>query len=251
VIKDFKMSGRKLPGMASRGTTPNGTKAERRKAFRFPVSVPVEVSWSGPEGKAIKAPATARQVNGNGGILEMETYPDIGTRVSITNFLSAATSEARVLANPSSREGVSSGIVVELIVPNEAFWGVNFQIKKTVVELQKLETSLLAEGVDPRLLNEFREAVDFMRTTAQVVQQMRERQIHGREDDEATVMLIADRIQRTTNLCFELLTDMEAGALSSESKGVEDLSRSLDQTCERLRNLLKRRDPDRRLGTRI
>jgi hypothetical protein len=245
------MSGRKFPKMATRATSHNGTKVERRKAFRFPVSVPVEVSWSGPEGMAIKAPATARQVNGQGGILEMETYPDIGTRVSITNFLSAATSEARVLANPSSREGVANGIVVELIVPNEAFWGVHFQIKKAVVELQKLETSLIAEGIDPRLLNEFREAADFMRTTAQVVQQMRENQIHGREDNHATAMLIADRIQRTTNLCFELLTDMEAGALSVDSKGVEELSRTLDQTCERLKGLLKRRDPDRRLGTRI
>ncbi len=245
------MSGSKLPRMTTRGTTPSGAKAERRKAFRFQVSVPVEVSWSGPEGKAIKASATARQVNANGGIIEMETYPEIGTRVSITNFLSAATSEARVLANPSSREGVANGIVVELIVPKEGFWGVNFQIKKTVVELQKLETSLLAEGADPRLLNEFREATDFMRTTAQVVQQMRECQIHGREDDEAVAMLIADRIQRTTNLCFELLTDLDAGVLTVESKGVEELSRSLDQIGERLRGLLKRRDPDRRLGTRI
>jgi hypothetical protein len=237
--------------MASRGTSPNGMKVERRKASRYQVSIPVEVSWSGPEGKAIKEPATARQVNGNGGILEMVNYPDIGTRVSITNFLSAATSEARVLASPSTREGVSSGIVVELIVPNESFWGVNFQIKRTVVELQKLETALIAEGADPRLLNEFREAADFMRTTAQVVQQMRECQIHGREDNEATAMLIADRIQRTTNLCFELLTDLEAGVLTIESKGVDELSRSLDQICERLRILLKRRDPDRRLGTRI
>ena len=57
----------------------------------------------------------------------MDNYPDIGTRVSLTNFLSAATSEARVLANPSSREGVAYGIVVELIVPSEVFWGVNLQ----------------------------------------------------------------------------------------------------------------------------
>lgn len=245
------MTGRKLPKMASRGTSPNGTKVERRKSPRFQVSVPIEVSWSGPEGKAIKAPATARQVNLNGGILEMEVYPDIGTRVSLTNFLSAATSEARVLANPSSREGVANGIVVELIVPNEGFWGVSFQIKKTVVELQKLETCLMAEGADPRLLNEYREATNFMRTTAQIVQQMRERQIKGREDDEAIAMLIADRVHRATNLCFELLTDIEGGELTLDSSGVEELSRSMDQASERLRSLLKRRDADRRLGNRI
>ena len=58
------MAGRKLPPkMASRGTSPNGSKIERRKTTRFQVSVPVEVSWSGPEGKAVKASAIARQVN--------------------------------------------------------------------------------------------------------------------------------------------------------------------------------------------
>jgi hypothetical protein len=236
--------------MARRGTSPNGNKVERRKATRFPISVPIEVSWSGPGGKAVKEQAVARQVNGVGGFLEMDVYPDIGTRVSLTNFLSAETAEARVLANPSAREGVANGIIVELIVANESFWGVNFQIKKTGMELLKLESTLLAEGADPRLLNEYREAVDFMRTTAQVVQQMREQQIHGRDDDEAIAMLIADRIRRATNLSLELLTDIESGALTMEMKGVEELSRCLDQISDRLRTLLKRRDSERRVGAR-
>lgn len=245
------MTVRKLPKMATRGTSPNGSKVERRAAARFQVNVPIEVSWSGPEGKAVKVSASARQVNANGGILEMEVYPDIGTRVSLTNFLSAATAEARVLANPSSREGVANGIAIELIVPNEGFWGVSFQIKKASVELKKLEAALVAEGADPRLLNEYRGASDFIRTTAQLVQQMREHQILGTDDTETVAMLVADRVTRATNLCFELLTDMESGVLTIETKGVEQLLRTIDQSCERLRSLLKRRDADRRLGTRI
>ncbi len=166
--------------MARRGTSPDGTKAERRKAQRFPVTVPIEVSWRGSDGIAIKEQAIARQVNANGGQLEMSSYPDVGNRITLTNFLSAETAEARVLATPHSREGVSHGIVVELIISSESFWGVNLQVKKASVELQKLEDSLRSEGIDLRVLNEFRDAVEYIRTAAVVVQQLREHQMHGR-----------------------------------------------------------------------
>ena len=236
--------------MARRGTSPDGSKVERRKAQRFPVSVPIEVSWRSPEGMALKEQAIARQVNANGGQLEMSSYPDIGSRITITNFLSAEAAEARVLATPQTREGVSHGIIVELIAPSESFWGVNLQVKKTSVELQKLENSLRSEGIDLRVLNEFRDAVDYIRTTAVVVQQLREQQMHGREDGEIALLLTAERIRRATNLCLEVTADMDAGRITAITKGLDDLYRSLEQTSDRLRHLLKSREPNRYLTTR-
>ena len=236
--------------MARRGTSPDGSKVERRKARRFPVVVPIEVSWRGPDGMAIKEQAVARQVNANGGQLEMSTYPDVGSRITLTNFLSAEAADARVLATPQSREGVSHGIVVELIVPSESFWGVNLQVKKASVELQKLEDSLRSEGIDLRLLNEFRDAVDYIRTTAVVVQQLREQQMHGRDDGEVALLLTAERIRRATNLCLEVVTDVDAGRVTPDTKGVDELYRSLEQACDRLRHLLKSREPGRYLTTR-
>jgi hypothetical protein len=236
--------------MARRGTSPDGTKVERRKANRFPVTVPIEASWRGADGIAVKEQAIARQVNGNGGQLEMSSYPDVGGRITLTNFLSAETAEARVLATPFSREGVAHGIIVELIVPSESFWGVNLQVKKTGVELQKLEDSLRSEGIDPRVLNEFRDAVDYVRTAAVVVQQLREQQMHGRDDGEVASLLTAERIRRTANLCQEVISDLDAGKVSADAKGVDELYRSLEQACDRLRHLLKSREPDRYLTTR-
>jgi hypothetical protein len=210
----------------------------------------MEASWRGSDGMAVKEQAIAKQVNANGGLLEMANYPEVGSRITLTNFLSAETAEARVLATPSSREGVSHGIIVELIVPNESFWGVNLQVKKTGVELQKLEKSLQSEGIDLRLLNEFRDAVDYVRTAAVIVQQLRERQMHGRDDDDLASLIIAERIRRTTNLCLEVITDLDAGKVSNGTKGVDELYRSLEQACDRLRHLLKSREPDRYLTTR-
>ena len=236
--------------MARRGTSPDGTKVERRKARRFPVTVPIEVSWRGPSDLAIKEQAIARQVNANGGQLEMSNHPDVGSRITLTNFLSAETAEARVLATPQSREGVSHGIVVELIAPSESFWGVNLQVKKANVELQKLEDSLRSEGIDLRVLNEFRDAVDYIRTAAVVVQQLREQQMHGRDDGELALRLTAERVRRATNLCLEVVTDMDAGRITADSKGVDELDKSLEQACDRLRHLLKSREPDRYLTSR-
>jgi hypothetical protein len=244
------MDRRKSAIMTGRGTTPDGSKAERRKTSRFLVAVPVEASWRNSEGVPVLIKAVAKQVNANGGFLEMTLYPSVGSRITLTNFLSAETAEARVLATPNSREGVSHGIIVELITPSESFWGVNLQVKKTSVELQKLEKSLQAEGIDFRLLNEFRDTVDTLRTTALAVQQLREIQLKGRDAGEIVTMLVADRVRRATNLCHELVADIDAGNLSSETKEVDELYDCLERACDRLRHLLKSRHPDRYVTSR-
>lgn len=244
------MDRRKSAILAGRGTAADGSKAERRKTHRFPVAVPIEASWRNSEGIPVLVQAIAKQVNANGGYLEMAIHPSVGSRITLTNFLSAESAEARVLATPSSREGVSNGIVVELIIPSDSFWGVNLQVKKTSVELQKLEKALQKEGIDFRLLSEFRDTVDSIRTTALAVQQLREMQLRGRDESEVNSMLVSERIRRATNLCHELVADLDAGHVSHAVKGVDELYESLEQACDRLRHLLKSRHPDRYVTTR-
>src|SRR5262244_3442127 len=151
--------------MKKRPMSADGTDVERRKSRRFPVVVPVEVSWRGPNGMALKEDGVARQVNEKGGFLKMSNYPPVGTRVTLANFLSAQTAEARVLAARDSRPGVANGVVVELIVPSESFWGADLQVNKTIVELQTLEKALRGEEIDLRLVKEYRDAMDNMRST--------------------------------------------------------------------------------------
>ena len=222
-----------------RQMAPDGTKVERRRSRRFNVAVPIEVSWSGSNGVANKEEAVARQVNANGGYLEMSVYPELGSRVTLANFLSAQTADARVLATPTGREGVQNGIIVELITPNEGFWGVNLQVKKTSVELQNLERALQSEGIDLRLLKEYRDAVDYIRTASGAVQQLRECQLRGLDDTEFLNVLTVERMRRTINLCMEVITDLDAGRVKQETKGVEELYRSLEQMRDRLRRVLK------------
>ena len=223
--------------MKRRPTAADGTKLERRKETRFPVSIPLEASWRGADGVLMKEEAVARQVNAHGGLLEMANYPDIGTRVTLTNFLSAETMEARVLATPNSREGVSHGIVVELVSPDEGFWGVSLQVKKAGVELQRLEKNLRSQNIDLRLLKEFRDAVDYLQAIAGSVQQVRERQMVG---DEETVdsWLVGERIRRTINFCLEVIADFDASRITEDTKGLAELLESVEQISQRFRSLL-------------
>ena len=212
----------------------DGTSAERRKGPRFPVVVPIEVSWRGRDGIAVKEDAVARQVNANGGFLKMSNYPTLGSRVTLANFLSAQTAEARVLAAPDSRQGVANGIVVELIVPNESFWGVDLQVNKVAVELQNLEKALRCEDIDLHLMQEYCNAVDYIRTTTETLQRLRKCQLQGSDNGELLSGLAADRIRRINNLCLEVIADLDTGRVRQESKSVDELQRVIQLVQQRL-----------------
>jgi hypothetical protein len=199
------------------------------------VVVPIEVSWRGTDGIAVKEDAVARQVNANGGFLKMSNYPALGSRVTLANFLSAQTAEARVLGAPDTRQGVANGIVVELIVPNESFWGVDLQVNKTAVELQNLEEALRCEDIDLHLMREYRDAVDYLRTTTETLQRLRKCQLRGSDNDELRSVLATDRIRRISSLCLEVIADLAAGRVTQDSKSVDELRRVIQHLQRHLR----------------
>jgi len=213
----------------------DGSSVERRKSRRFPVVVPIEVSWRGADGIAVKQDAVARHVNANGGFVKMSVYPELGSRVMLTNFVSAQTADARVIAAPHAREGVANGVIVEFIVPNESFWGVDLQVKKTIVELQNLEKALQCEDMDLRLVKEYRDAVDYIRTAAGTLEQLREHQFRSMDNTELLSTLATDRVRRTIALCLEVVADLDAGRLKNASEDVGELYQKLGHVHEHLR----------------
>jgi hypothetical protein len=236
--------------MARRATNSDGSKVERRRQTRYSVHVPVEVSWRGPDNEVVKQEAIARQVNAHGGLLEMSQQPDMGIRVTIANLISAETAEARVLATPNTREGVAHGIVVELIVPSETFWGIDMQLKKTNVELQKLEKALRDAGIDLRLLKDYRDAVEYIGTASMSVKQLRECQLQERSDVEVIANLSAERLRRATTLCVEVMADLDAGRLRADTQGIEEFCSAVEQNLNCLRPLLSRRESSTLPGRR-
>lgn len=226
-----------------RPTAPDGSKLERRKSQRFEVPLRIKAEWESTDGKAFKESAVASQVNIQGGLLRMSTCPEIGRRITLTNVFTSETAGARVLAAPRATKGGSQGIAVELIVPSETFWGASLQVKKAELELAKLEKYLVCAGANLGLLREYRDAVDCLRSAAQAAQELRARQVDGHGDEGATPWLASARVRRTRNLSLELIADLDAGRVSSETQGVEELRLALEQASSRLKNRLNRKAP--------
>ena len=237
--------------MKKRPMSADGTDIERRKSRRFPVVVPIEVSWRGPNGAPLKEDAVARQVNDKGGFLKMSTYPRVGARVTLANFLSARTAEARVLAAPDSRPGVASGIVVELIVPSESFWGVDLQLNKTIVELQNLEKALQGEEIDLSLVREYRDAMDYIGSITEMLRRLRTAKPQASDDHELRSVLAADRIRRATGVCLGVVADLEAGRIATDSKSTEELVEALEQLQQRLKHDGRFARPGKTVSSRV
>ena len=221
--------------MKKRPINADGKDLERRRSRRFPVVVPIEVSWRGSGGIAAKEDAVARQVNDKGGFLKMSHYPAVGTRVTLANFLSAQTAEARVLAAPDSRPGVASGIIVEFIVPGESFWGVDLQVNKTIVELENLEKALKCEEIDLSLVREYRDAMDSISRITETLQRLRTAKPRSLDDRELLSTLAAGRIRRATSICLEVMADLDAGVLRQDSANVLEFTEAIEMLQQRLK----------------
>src|SRR5260370_19135585 len=178
--------------------TTNGMpiKTEKRRGHRFPVVVPVKARWQDASGKGIQVTAQAKEVNAHGGLLEMKNYPSVGSQLELTNLLTSETYRARVVAPRRSKDGQSLGVAVELLVPSETFWGVNFQLRKTSAELFRLEQEIRTGGIDARILTDFRDAVDHVRKTAWAVQEWQEHQLLDHRPPTQLPFLTTDNLRR-------------------------------------------------------
>jgi len=214
---------------------------EHRRGRRFPVVVPVEATWDDDAGKSVREAAEAKEVNAQGGLLEMKRYPGVGRRLALTNLLSGEATAARVVAIRRSQESGIRGIAVELLTPSETFWGVNFQLRKTSADLVKIEQTMKSGGVEPRILTEFRDAVDYVRKTAWAVQEWQERQLQKHDPQTVLPLLTAERIRRATQLSKAILTDLTVHEITPETVGIHEFFQAVESLHQRVADLFKDR----------
>ena len=223
-------------------TAPN-SQTEKRRGIRFPVIVPVEAKWQEASGKNIKETANAVEVNAQGGLLEMKVYPSVGSHLDLTNLLSGESFRARVVGTRRSAEGRVLGVAVELLIPSETFWGVNFRLKKTSAELVRLNRAMQSGNLDPRILREFRDAVDYVRKTAWAAEEWQERQLRQRDPHTILALITSERIRRATQLSNAISADLAAQEVTSETSGLEEFYQAVGHIHQRLADLFKNRNP--------
>jgi hypothetical protein len=173
----------------------------------------------------------------------MKTYPAAGTQIELTNIATHETSQARVIGVRRGSDGRLLGVAVELSVPSETFWGRNLQLKKTCADLVRMEYEMRSGPFDPRILKEFRDAVDNVRKTAWAVQEWQERQ--SRRQDPLTVLplLTAEGIRRATQLCDAITAGVAAHEVARETVGIHEFFQAVERVHQSLRDLFKDRQP--------
>ena len=123
---------------------------------------------------------------------------------------------------------------------SDAAGSLTARLRETTVGLQELERSVISGDLDPRVLSEFRNAVDHIRNTAWAVQQG----VGAREQsgDQYAVLpaLAAQRVQRATQLANDLCLDLQTVEVTAYTEGVGDLYRAVDDLRRRLDLLFKR-----------
>jgi hypothetical protein len=116
---------------------------------------------------------------------------------------------------------------------------VSERLKAATDELQELE-KLVVSGCSPRVLSEFRDAVDSMRQTAWAVQQWTELQGQHRDPYSVLGVLSQERVRRATQIAKDLRMDLESLELGLETEGLANLYEAVEGLCERMAPLFKK-----------
>jgi hypothetical protein len=206
------------------------------------VVVPVRVKWLEPSGAGVIEFAEAKEVNMHGGLLEMKGRPAINSVIELTNLSSSRVASAQVISQRLSKKGEVVGMAVELLTPSETFWGVTFRLKVAIEDLLKLEKDMKdsrSGGMDPRVLREFRDAVDYVRKTAWALQELQERQAHQRDVATVRSLLTDERVRRTTQLSKALASDLDSQEVNDGTPGTAELFRAIEILHVRLEDLFK------------
>jgi len=217
-------------------------KGKNRRSDRYPVVVPVRVKWLEPSGASVIEFAEAKEVNMHGGLLEMNGRPAINSVIELTNLSSTRTASAQVISQRLSKKGEVLGMAIELLTPSETFWGVTFRLKVAIDDLLKLEKDMKdsrSGAMDPRVLREFRDAVDYVRKTAWALQELQERQAHQRDVATVRSLLTDERVRRTAQLSKALAADLESHEVNDGTPGTADLFRAVEILYQRLEGLFK------------
>src|SRR5580658_591473 len=117
---------------------------------------------------------------------------------------------------------------------------VSERLKAATDELQKLEELVISGDCAPRVLGDFRNAVDSIRQTAWAVQQWTELQQQRRDPYTVLGLLSEERVRRATQIAKDLTMDLESLELGLETEGLQKLFEAVDNLHERLAPLFKK-----------
>ncbi|HKS79975.1 MAG TPA: hypothetical protein VJR23_00590 [Candidatus Acidoferrales bacterium] len=131
------------------------------------------------------------------------------------------------------------GAPVSPLSPQQQKSALTARLQRATAELRELEELVRSGNLDPRVLSEFRGAVDYIRTTTWAVQQWVG--LEQQSGDPYTVLpiLSAERVRRATQLARDLSLDLQSVEVTFETPGLKQLYEAIEDLYRRLAVLFK------------
>jgi len=117
---------------------------------------------------------------------------------------------------------------------------VSERLRAATGDLQELERQVVSGDCAPRVLSDFRTAVDNIRRTAWAVQQWIELQQQHRDPYTVLSILTKERVRRAAQIANDLTIDLESLELGLETEGLAELFKAIEGLYERLQPLFKK-----------
>jgi hypothetical protein len=115
------------------------------------------------------------------------------------------------------------------------------RLEAATAELQHLEELVKSGDLDSRVLSEFRNAVDHIRSTTWAVQKWLGLNEQSGGDPFAVLPIMsAERVKRATQITNDLCLDLQTVDIRIDTPGIADLFNAVDDLRRRLATLLKR-----------
>ncbi|MFL6299138.1 MAG: PilZ domain-containing protein [Terriglobales bacterium] len=117
------------------------------------------------------------------------------------------------------------------------------KLSKIRADFKDLHEELIADHVDPRLAQDFKDSVDHARQAAWTLEQWLQLEQEKRDPFEVMPHLDAERVKHTHRLAKRLAVGIDATEIGEHTAGLETLFSAIDELRTRLARLLKKELP--------
>lgn len=122
--------------------------------------------------------------------------------------------------------------------------GIATRLESVAQEIRELEKAIkfIDTAVDPRVLSDFRQAIDHIRLTAWTVQSWLDQRDRGRDPSPLLPLLTAERIRRAVQLNSDLARDLDSIQLTVSTEGIEELYRAVQRVHRPLAGVFEKHE---------
>ena len=124
---------------------------------------------------------------------------------------------------------------------NWLFWRLSRPLRKPIVELQRLYEILLAGDLEPRVLTDFRDALNRVRTAAWAAQQYVIRKETEQDSGSVLSLLVGERIRVTYQLCQTISDDLKRTDIDFQAGSLVQLHEATKALIGQLERVINKR----------